>query len=149
MSRASLHVTSGAEEPSRAAWCARVHCGAPDGLRAPEQLLDVPERVMVENRRPEVAQSLRRADEHAGADEADDRQVLRDQLLHAIVEALAELRIAGRELPPHQRVDFRFPRRGRLALPGFQRCVLPLESQTFISLFGSPSPPPRPSTHAS
>src|SRR6185295_10373492 len=83
---------------------------------APEQLLDVPKGVMVENGRPEVAQSLRRPNEHIRADEADDRQVLRDQLLDAIVQALAKLDVAGGELTPHQRVDFGFPGRGRLAL---------------------------------
>ena len=56
----------GAEEPSRAACVLLVSLRRTGRPPAPEQLLDVPKRVMVENSRPEVAQPLRRADEHAG-----------------------------------------------------------------------------------
>ena len=104
---------------------------------------------MIENRRPEVPESLRRADQHVRADQADDRQVLGDQLLHAIVQALADLKVPRLDLLPHQRIDLGLPRRGGHALRRAPRWVAPLDSQTFISLFGSPSPPPRPSTHAS
>src|SRR5688500_8770637 len=97
MRRPSFHVTSGSR--SR-----RVRRVLPSSSRrtggppAPEQLLDVPKRVMVENGRPQIAQSLCRTGEHARTDEADDGQILRDQFLHAVVQTLAQLDIAHPEL---------------------------------------------------
>src|SRR5437879_5826290 len=79
--RASLHVMLGRRN-RRARRGVRVSPRRTRGPPAPEQFLDVPQRVMVEDRGPEVAQPLRHADENAGTGKADDGQILRDQLLH-------------------------------------------------------------------
>src|SRR5688572_3268186 len=93
--RLSLHVASGPRR-SRGRRLLRflASLGGTGWPPAPEQLLDVPQRVMVENRRPQVAKALRRADEDIGADKADNRQMLRHQFLHAVVQTLAQLHIA-------------------------------------------------------
>src|SRR6266446_6248281 len=57
-------------------------------LLTPEQLLDVPERVVIEDCRPKVAQRPMGADEHVWTDQEDQRQILRDQHLHPIVQLL-------------------------------------------------------------
>src|SRR5882762_715309 len=74
-------------------------------LLTPEQLLDVPEDVGVEDSRPKVAQPFIGTDENVGADQEDEWQILRDQLLHLVVKPLACGRVEGRELTLHQRVD--------------------------------------------
>src|SRR6266850_3218524 len=74
-------------------------------LLTPEQFLDVPEGVGIEDCRPKVAQPFIGTDENVGADQEDKWQVLRDELLHRVVEPLARGRVEGRELTPHQRVD--------------------------------------------
>ena len=59
--------------------------------------------MMVEDRRPEVPEPPGRADENVGTHEADNRHVLSDELLHPIVQALAESGFTRRQLTAHQR----------------------------------------------
>src|SRR5215510_10180886 len=101
--RSSLHPTCGpcASSARPPAFSRR----ATGSLLMPVQLLDVPERVVIENRRPEIPQPLLGADQDVGTDQEDEWQILRHQLLHTVVQALARVRINGRQLTTHQRVD--------------------------------------------
>src|SRR3954468_8036242 len=91
--RSSLQLTSGPRgvETERLGWPSSWGGTGPPLL--PEQFLDVPEREVAENRRPEVAPPPFWADEHTGTDETRDRQVLRHQLLHPIVETFPSPRV--------------------------------------------------------
>src|SRR5262245_24670846 len=114
--RSSLHPTCGPGASSaRPPSFSRRATGS---LLMPVQLLDVPERVVIENGGTEIPESLLGADQYVGTDQEDEWQILRDQLLHFVVEPLARVRINRRQLTAHQRVDFRFPRRRRLLLFG-------------------------------
>src|SRR5688572_28126652 len=108
--RSSLHAT----------WGPRVSAGgrlvpvvlsrrATGPLLAPEQFLDVPERLVIENCRSKVTQRLVSADQDIGTDQGDDRQVLHNQLLDPVIEALTLGGVERGDLSPHQRVDFSLP----------------------------------------
>src|SRR5262245_46973201 len=75
-----------------------------------EQALDVPERVVIEHRRLEVAEIGARADKHVRRREEDERQLLRHDRLNAIEQALALARIERHELFFHQVIDLGLPR---------------------------------------
>src|SRR4051812_8842102 len=84
-SRSSLHVMSGSR--NRAAIRFRVPSswrGTGPPLR-PEQFLDIPQCMIVEDGGPEVTEPLLRADEDIGTHEARDRLILRHEVLHPIV----------------------------------------------------------------
>src|SRR5439155_19172003 len=76
-----------APEPATAVCVCFSSCGArsPAG---PEELLNVPQRVVIQYGGPEIAQSFLGANQNIGAHQAHKGQVLRHQLLHPVIEAL-------------------------------------------------------------
>src|SRR5215510_13935258 len=114
--RSSLHPTCGpCASSARPPPFSRRATGS---LLMPVQLLDVPERMVIENGRPEISQPLLGADQDVRTYQEDEWQILRDELLHTVVHTLARVGIDRRELTTHQRVDVRLPRCGGLFLFG-------------------------------
>ena len=80
------------------------------------KLIDVPQRVMVENGWPEIADRLSRGNQNIRTYQAYERDLFRSHLLQAIIKILTLLPIELAYLAAHQLVDLRFPCCGRLLL---------------------------------
>src|SRR5439155_13118587 len=55
-------------------------------LFTPKQLVDVPQRMVIEERGPEIAERPVGAHQHVRAGEKDHREILGDQLLDAVIQ---------------------------------------------------------------
>src|SRR5438128_12268523 len=90
-----------APEPATAVCFCFSSCGArsPAG---PEELLTVPQRVVVQDGGPEIAQPLLGPDQNIGAYETHKGEVLRHQLLDPIIETFPLRVVELRQLLPHQ-----------------------------------------------
>src|SRR5271167_2337976 len=53
------------------------------------KLFQVPQRVRIQNRRPEISHTVFRANENVRTDETNHRQIFRNDFLHPVVELLA------------------------------------------------------------
>src|ERR1700722_4161629 len=89
------------------------------------ELFNVPQRVRIENRRPEISDAILGPCQDVGARQTDHRQILGNDLLNPIVQASSLPIIQGDQLLVHQAIHLRFPRRRRLGLLEVPQMSLP------------------------
>src|SRR5580704_3782353 len=76
------------------------------------KLVNIPERVRIQNRGLEISDAIPGPDKNIGAREANYGQILRDNFLNPVIQALALRRIERDKLLLHETVHFRFPGSG-------------------------------------
>src|SRR3954463_7270445 len=123
-----LYLSTSADQaaslPSRQAatrrWFVQVSsCGASGEKTGPGssveiEFLHTPQCVVVEDGGAEVPHTVLGRNQHVRSEQRNERDVIRHELLHAVVELLALREAQGGKLAVHQGVDLRFPRGRRL-----------------------------------
>src|ERR1700722_7835445 len=95
--------------PWESPWFLVLPLAAGRSCRSNELFIHIPERVRIENSRTEIADCGLSANENVGAQEENQRQVLRDEFLYAVVQFFAGCVVGRRHLRFHQLVELSFP----------------------------------------
>src|SRR5580692_1120113 len=103
--------------PWESSYVSSLPLAADRSCRSNELFIHIPERVRIENSRTEIADCGLSANENVWAQEENERQILRNEFLHAVVQFFASGVVGRRHLRFHQLVELSFPwsRRGFLA----------------------------------